>query len=489
MSNKLDKVIGYISPEAALKRERARLALDTISNFKRKYEGASKGKRMGKWQTPGTSQNEAAKAALPVLRNRARDLVRNNPWANSALDKIESNLVGDGIVPQFYALDSEAVGAEALVNKCRVAWYNWTESNDFMTDGQTSFYGSQALAARSVVEGGEALSRRIFNKNLESKIQIQLFEPDFIDHDRYETLKNGNLIIQGVEYDTVGRRVALYLFSAHPGETGTSDKESKRFDIADFHTEFDSWRIGQARGLSWFAPSIVRLRDFDEYQDYQLVKQKISALFTGMITRHLDFSGTDETGTVDEDMSPGLLMRGQPGEEIKFSDPPKLEGYKDYSVVTAQNISAGLGLSYEALTNDYSNVNYSSAKMARSQFDAKMRKSRMKFVYPKLNRYWRWFKEAQLILGNDFSGIGVNWIPPRVQYLDPLKEIKANVEALQSGQVSLTQVILETGADPKEVFKQIANDKKKLEELGIGFLLQPSNTQNQQTPTEENDDK
>lgn len=488
MSNLVDQIIGYLSPSAAVERERARLAMKVIQKHKRKYDGASKGKRLSKWKTSSTSINEENLSALSTLRNRSRDLARNNPWAASAVDKFQTNLVGDGIVPQFFLHDPEMIGGADLLKKCQRDWYEWTESSDFSADGQLSFYGTQSLSARSILEAGEFVSRKIINPKLNSKIQIQLYEPDFIDSSKNEKLKSGNIVVQGIEFDRFSRRVALWLFARHPGDENGDRQESKRHDIGDFHNTFEHWRIGQIRGVSGFAPVIVKLRDFDEYQDYQLLKQKISACFTGVITRNIDSEVDDDDIDDFEDINPGLFVRAAPGEAVTFSDPPSVEGYRDFSSVTTQAISAGLGISREALTNDFSDVNFTSARAGKQEFIGKMKRARMMYLYPTYNKYFAWFREAQLINGNNFFPIGVNWSPPKTSYLDPLKEIKANSEAINSGQISISQVIRESGQDPDEMFAEISRERKKLKELGITIFDAPQKTE-AKSKTDESEDE
>ena len=47
---------------------------------------------------------------------------------------------------------------------------------------------------------------------------------------------------------------------------------------------FDRLRPGQVRGVPWFAPVILKLRDLDEYDDAELVRKKIEACFAAFVT-------------------------------------------------------------------------------------------------------------------------------------------------------------------------------------------------------------
>ena len=114
----LDKAIAFVSPQAGLNRLKARYIQETISTHgpKNKYEGASRGRRTDGWQTQATSANYEVGLGINMLRQRSRDLVRNNPYASRAVSVITSHTVGTGIVPQVKgATDTQNKNLDAIV--------------------------------------------------------------------------------------------------------------------------------------------------------------------------------------------------------------------------------------------------------------------------------------------------------------------------------------------------------------------------------------
>src|SRR6185312_4059674 len=95
--NFLEKTIATIAPKTALRRARARVALSIIEQYA--YEGAGVGRGSQGWITPGTSAVAETLTSLPYLRNRSRDLYRNNPLARSAVNNIVTKTIGTGIMP------------------------------------------------------------------------------------------------------------------------------------------------------------------------------------------------------------------------------------------------------------------------------------------------------------------------------------------------------------------------------------------------------
>src|SRR5512143_4152980 len=106
--NWLDRAVGYIAPVTVLRRARHRAAMAALA---RSYEGARVGRRTEGWVVTGTSANAEIGTALSRLRDRARDLVRNNPYAAKAAQAVVSNLIGTGILPR--ARSGDAKGNEA----------------------------------------------------------------------------------------------------------------------------------------------------------------------------------------------------------------------------------------------------------------------------------------------------------------------------------------------------------------------------------------
>src|SRR5690242_1900833 len=104
----LDRTIEYFSPEKALKRKKAKSRLKLSKEIeKRHYDGAAWGPRLDGWYAPKTSVNFETKLANPILRDRTRDLVRNDAFANHALTAMTTGVVGSGIVPQIHCPDEK----------------------------------------------------------------------------------------------------------------------------------------------------------------------------------------------------------------------------------------------------------------------------------------------------------------------------------------------------------------------------------------------
>ena len=228
-TNPIDSIVSYFSPSAGFKRAQARAAIDVVSKS-RSYDGAAKGRRTAGWKTFGTDANSETNLALPTLRNRSRDLVRNNGYASKAVQVLVENTIGTGIMAKI------AGDSKPQVKKATMLWKEWAESLDCDFDGLHDFYGLQSLAFRSLVEGGDVIIRRVktsYDYNV--PLQLQVLEGDFLDTSKNSIAPDQNTrVIQGVEFDKQGRKIAYWLYDQHPGDnTRYHGITSKRYLAQD----------------------------------------------------------------------------------------------------------------------------------------------------------------------------------------------------------------------------------------------------------------
>lgn len=459
--NPLDQFIASFNPQAAVRRQRARLQLDAL----RRYDGASRGRRTDGWKTQGTSADAAAAPFLPDLRNRSRDLVRNNPYAAKAVQVIVSNVIGTGIIAQAKAKRSRR-RSQQLTD----LWTDWaTDPRQCDFYGRIDFYGIQALSMRCIVESGEVLIRkRATNSSQRIPLQLQVIEPDMLDTTRDVALANGGLIKEGVEYDSNGRRTAYYLYDEHPGERHlrVTNVTSSRVSADEIIHVFRQDRPLQTRGVPWASPVIIRLRDFDDYSDAQLLKQKISACFAGFL---VDTEAPDANGAeLIDKLEPGALEILPPGKDIRFANPPSVGEFDKITREYLLQIAAGFGVTYESLTGDLSQSNFSSSRMGWLEFHRNIEAWRWQMLVPQmLNPIWDWFVTAGSINGIRLEGIVAQWTPPRRELIDPAKEIEATKKAVRSGFMSLSEAIREFGYEPEEVLTEMQTDNELLDKLGL----------------------
>lgn len=468
--NWIDRTIGLVAPRLQLQRTRARVATELLA---RHYEGAATGRRTQNWNgATGDANTVNGGAALSRLREVARDLVRNNPHAFAGLDTIVKNTIGWGIT-------AKALPANAIV---AARWKAWSESTECDADGRDNLAGLQKLVLSTVAESGECIVRRRIRRLEDGyaiPLQIQILEPDLLDTSKsVATLPNGGQIIQGVEFDALGERVAYWMYPTHPGASLTSGGSifpgSKRIPATEIQHVFKRTRAGQVRAASWFAPVILRMKEFDEYEDATLVKQKIAACLA-VISMDVDGTGgplgeADDTSNPGTDtLSPGAVLNLPAGRSVEVVRPPTVSDHASYSSVTLHAIATGLGIPYEELTGDYSQVNFSSARMARLRHWANVEDWRWRMMIPQFcDPVWAWAMEALGVMGAIQGDTpAARWSASPAPMIEPDAEGLAYQRNIRTGIQSWSESVRERGYDPDELIAEMKSDNEKFDAAGL----------------------
>lgn len=471
--NLLDRAIGYVAPGWGAQRARSRAITDLLEQ--RGYDGARVSRRTDGWTPVSSSANAEVGRDAVRLRDRSRDLVRNNPHMAKAITSLVANIIGTGIVPRA------DTGNDTLNKRIDAAFAQFVGSAD--ADGQLDFYGLQTLACRAMIESGEVVLRRRPRRSsdgLAVPMQVQVLEADMLDGSRNGGLKDGGRVIQGVEFDPIDRRRAYWLYAQHPGELILALKQ--RFDsaavpAADIAHVYEKTRPGQVRGVPWFAPVILKLRDIDNVAEAEVTRRQIEACTVAMVSvgdgddddPGIAPSVTDASGKVVEMLEPGLIAYMRGGKDIKFNQPASTGGYAEWLRVNLQIVAAGGRLPYELLTGDLSQVNYSSIRAGLVEFRRSVEAIQWHLFIPMACApVWRWFVDAAFVAGLiPVAAYGVEWQPPRFESVDPLKDTMADLLAIRTGTRTLSQAIAAQGYSPQQQLAEIAAMNTLLDKLGL----------------------
>ncbi len=451
-------------------------------------EGAMAKRRLRGWNPPLENINALVASGGPKLLARSRELVVTNGYAANACEAFAANLVGDGIKPSSLISDPD------LRDQVQRFWLAWTDEAD--ADGLTDFYGLQAMIAREMFVAGECFVRlrpRRAEDGLLVPLQLQLLQSEMLPFEKTETATNGNRIRCGIEFDLIGRRVAYHFRRSHPGDS-TDQRvalpETVRVPAEDVLHIYRPIDAGQIRGLPHIAPAMVRLFLLDQYDDAELDRKKTAAMFAGFITKTAPEDPMMGEGEADLDgaaiasLEPGTMQVLLPGEDVTFSSPADVGGgYEAFQYRTLLAVSASLGLPYHLVTGDVRQANYSSLRAELVEFRRRIGQLQHGVMARQLCRpIWRrWLDTAQLAGRLDLSDPAaarmVQWIPPRWDWVDPLKDIQAQVLAMEAGITSRRKVVEATGYDVEEVDRENAADAKRVADLGLMYRTSPGETQ------------
>lgn len=127
----------------------------------RSYAGAAAGRLNHDWLAEDTSQDTELAADLRILRNRSRQMVRDNPHAFNLRRIIQNNVVGSGIAFQARIVKDDGSPDNELNDVIEAAWEEWCEKDSCHAAGKLSLTDLLRLAIGNVFQDGEFLVRKI----------------------------------------------------------------------------------------------------------------------------------------------------------------------------------------------------------------------------------------------------------------------------------------------------------------------------------------
>lgn len=405
----LDRLIAVLSPRWGLERVAARATLDQIAQLAGGQGGYVAGKlnRLTKYRL-GTKLKEHAIPAEEIanLRSSAWDLWRNNPYARKIVRAILSQVIGRGLRPASSATKADGTPHAEFRTRADRLWQDMQRGFDFRGvpgRGGLSMTGLQRLALASVVISGEILvqPRPLSDAEREKRdlpiaLSALLIDADRLNPDltRYPDAGD-NQVYRGIELDAEGRRVAYHLSRYPIGDAQPSVVATTRVAagmILHVYVEDD---IDQYRGVSWFAPSLLQMRDTGDYQYNEL---KASAMASCIVLGYSRPTGRSKFGlhqssdqeTEDEDGNPITAI--QPGMLIDIGKDGKLQGFNPArpganAEAFIQHMLRGTaaafpGIKSSTVTGDYRNSSFSSERSADND------------CWPELEHVQDWFSGA-----------------------------------------------------------------------------------------------
>lgn len=496
ISDGLDGVISFFSPKAGFKRRMYRQAIGISKSFS-SYRGASRSRLRSSWLPGGGSADEDLLPELKDIRERSRDLNRNDAHASGITGTMTTNVVGSGIRPQS-RVDRELLGmdedaASGFQKSAERAWKSWVPFAD--AGNRMDFYEIQQLVDRQILENGEAVIIPMMLKEPGRPYSLALH---IIESDRLDTppgMQGDKSIRSGVRIGEKGEPISYFIQKTHPGDIRFAKRGEREFIEISAKNEYGRSNIfhlyfvlrsGQTRGIPFFAPVLTYFKDLAEYAEAELVAARIAACFSLFITSEASMDVAvnsayerNSSGQLIESLEPGMIKHLLPGENITSFNPQRPgASFEPFVERILKAISAALGLPYELVAKDFSKTNYSSARAAlleaRRYFKMRQEWLARKLCQPVWEMlleeaYLRREIKAETFYEKRRYWTNASWIAPGWEWVDPLKEAQAAEVGLKNGIVTYSDLYAQEGKDWEESFEQRKRETAKIKELGLEF--------------------
>ena len=469
-----ERAIAAISPKWACNRA-------FFAESLRAYEAGEVNRFNDGWMPINEDTENSDKPQRDLIKARARYLENNSDIAEAAIGGIVRNVVGTGIKPQA------RTGSEALNSRIEALWREWTRPENCDVTGQQSFPELQALLLRRKVVDGDIFVKKVIDKQAKFPLKLQIIKSDLLSQYYITNPKTGNVIRSGVELDDHLKPVAYWVNKKTPDGFVMYDPD--RILAENMIHLWTRRQPDQVRGVSDLAPIIKRLKETQDYLDAETIAAKIAACFSVFITTETGSPGMvgrmnnvkDPEGKKLQSIRPGMIKYLQPGESVSTANPSRgIANAKDYVSIQERLAGAGLGLSYELMSRDFNQSSFSAARQGMLE-DRKTFEPMQEWLSGHLcDPIYREWLDMCVMAGlldipdyfvhrEDYQA--VEWVTPGWAWIDPQKEVSADIAAIQNGGKTLAQWCAERGYDWREQLEQMALEKKTAEELGLTLAI------------------
>ena len=456
----------------------------------RMYAGAAYNRLTSDWNPLNTSADSEIVTSIRALRARSRALIRDNEYALRAQRLIQNNVIGQGIGMQAQVANTRGRLQDNINSQIEDAWARWADKAHCHTGGTLHFHDIERMLLGELFSAGEVLVRLVgqpMGDGNSIPLALEIIEAERLI-DTFESAKapNGNAIRMGVEVDRWGRPQAYWLWPTHPGDYQFTSFQPSRFirvPADEIIHLFVQDRIPQTRGVPWMHAALKRLRDMGGYTEAEIVAARASASVMGFLETPDAQSGdgVDGAGNPLIDMEPGVIKQLLAGQKFTGFNPSRPNAAMEpFMRLMLRGIASATGCSYESLSRDYSQSNYSSSRLALLDDRDLWRVLQSWFIRNlRLPIHKAWMERAVLsgTLALDGYSVqrekyqSVRFRPRGWSWVDPTKEVIAYIAAVQAGFMTVSDVIALTGqgADLEDMLKARRQELDLMAELKLDF--------------------
>lgn len=470
-----DKKLFRTDPEQASRRIRARVdhelrmaMSERVAERFSAYEGSESDRLRGeKWLVSKLSSNDQLQSELETLVDRSLDLYRNDCYASSAINGRVDNVVGTGVRPQSRVQPERGILTPAQAEEFNVM-AEWLFSRWAKQEG---FFAKQRQLERCNGIYGESWLEMADDDNPTKPVTltVQVISPQRIPLVSYARMKQGERRRLGLRLDANSRPVSAYVRRTYPGDSEAYDQTEDERDIGTqiLHC-YEELFPGQLRGVPWIAPAMGRLKDLKDFVYANLVAEQVAACHSAFITGVTDPNVLAEQARVRsnlEDMSPGTIQYLADGEGVAFSDPARpgttLAPYVEWAL---HGVAAALRYPYELLAKQFTN-NFSGGRLALIDGRITFKVWQQCLIESIFEKVWARFIDQCVFQGaikvdpvkyeqNRDHFLQHTWIPPGWPWVDPEKEVTADLAAIAGGLQTETESLAARGRDFDETLAQ-----------------------------------
>lgn len=457
--------------------------------IKRDYAAAKVSRLNAGWTTWPTSANWEQRISLSALIARSRQASRDDLHIVNYLRLMRANVIGqNGIQLQSRARRKNKKLNVPLNQRVEEAWWEWCHAETCTVSGKLDWKGVQDLAVTQCERDGAFLIQMVEADNAFG-FSLKTWDVTWLDLTYTEDLKNGNRILMSIEVDSNDKPVAYWLTPPTSETTFLKPQQQSRMrrrvpteEIIHGSLIYDD--ESQVHGVPGTAAALLPAKNAYSYEQSVVMASRVSANQFGVLKNTAPDGETEYDGKEDADgnpvhpfinSSPLSITPLLPGWELQqFKPEQPTQNHAAFTEVLDMRIAAALGVPYFLLMGNWKAVNFSSSRGGLGEFRERC-KGYQSFIATTLCRrvFHKWLKAAWLsgkleLTNNEYLEVqNPAWQPRGFDYIDPAKDINADVTKLQNRLATPSEILGERGVDYLDFLERWESDRELAAAKGI----------------------
>ncbi len=454
----------------------------------RSYDAGETDRLTASWTTTPLTADQVIDRNQRILVARSREQAAKNDYLKNYLRLCEQNIVGHrGVVMQAQAKDNDGSLDRAANEAIEAWWKTWGRAENCDIKGRRSFRLMCKSAVRTAAKDGEFMFREIVGRAAPMGYALQTIDPQRCPVDfNVDRLPDGRFIRQGIEFSREGRALNYYFMTDDPGNNAYTfnGRNLERVPASEIIHGFLEEIEGQRRGLPWAATSLWRLNQLSGFEKAALVNARTGASVGGFLEWDKEEGPEPDEELEDEELvieaEGGLFQELPPGLRHKeFNSQYPSGEFGPFHKAMLRGAGAGMGVAYVSLANDLEGVNFSSIRQGVIDEREHWMDLQEWLIETLIDRVYQRALESALLMGLITNGTlrlkpervakyrNVFWQGRRWAWVDPQKDINAEVTAKDNLLTAPSEIIRKQGRDPETVWRTVASDIASMKAAGI----------------------
>ena len=413
---------------------------------------------------------EADSSVRKILRTRARYEVANNSYARGIVKTLAEDTIGTGPRLQMLLGDEET---------------NRRIEHDFAIWAKKVKLPSKLRTIRMArCQDGEAFAILARNPVLKTNVTLdmQLVEADRVTDDE---LVSDDSSVDGITFDQFGNPVSYKVLKKHPGGTDSFDMETITVKAENMIHVFRQDRPEQHRGIPEITAALPLFAHLRRFTLAVVSAAEAAADFAGILYTDAPANGeADAVEAMDTiQLERNMLLTMPGGWKMSQVDPKQpVTTYGEFKREILNEIARCLSMPFNIAAGNSSGYNYASGRLDHQTYYKAIKVDQSFMEAEVLDRILdHWLKEWALATASniDLCDCRHVWFWDGQEHVDPSKEATAQQKRLESRTTNLAIEYAKQGRDWEVELRQIAKERKLMEELGINDTGNNENSNNQ----------